>query len=92
MARYIDADALYEKAAERYYNAVSEEDRQHVAADIKQMIADAPAVDAVQVVHCGECAIKRSVNVFGNYFVWRCPLRTTDVKPEGFCEYGRKAE
>lgn len=49
-------------------------------------------MDWEAVTRCKDCANKRAVNVIGDYFVWRCPLRTTDVKPEGFCEYGRRAE
>lgn len=39
------------------------------------------------VVHCEDCACVRAVHM-GNKFVYRCPMSTVDVEPEGYCSRG----
>ena len=48
-------------------------------------------IDWEAVTRCEHCTIKKAVQ-HKDGIVWRCPHRTGDVKPEGFCEYGRRAE
>lgn len=39
------------------------------------------------IVHCKDCACVRAVHM-GNKFVYRCPMSTVDVEPEGYCSRG----
>lgn len=39
------------------------------------------------VVRCKDCACVRAVHL-GNKFVYRCPMSTVDVEPEGYCSRG----
>ena len=78
MHRLIDANALIEEAyADGAYGYV----------DAKQ-IADAPTVDAVEIVRCGKC--KRAV--FDEEFkLWKC-VESAEYDEEsgvwfGYCEY-----
>ena len=41
------------------------------------------------IVHCEDCACVRAVHM-GNKFVYRCPMSTVDVEPEGYCSRGVK--
>lgn len=43
------------------------------------------------IVHCQDCTIKKAVQ-HKDGIVWRCPHRTGDVKMEGFCESGARAD
>lgn len=43
------------------------------------------------VVLCRDCIIKKAVLRKGGT-VWRCPHRTGDVKMEGYCESGVRAD
>ena len=44
-----------------------------------------------EIVHCEYCIIKKAVP-HKDGTVWRCPHRTGDVKMEGFCESGVRAD
>lgn len=44
-----------------------------------------------QIVHCEHCIIKKAVP-HRDGIVWRCPHRTGDVKMDGFCESGVRAD
>lgn len=44
-----------------------------------------------KVVLCEDCIIKKAVP-HKDGIVWRCPHRTGDVKMEGFCESGVRAD
>ena len=46
-------------------------------------------VDAVEVIHCKDCACVRAV-FLGNKFVYRYPMSTVDVEPDGYCSRGVK--
>lgn len=39
------------------------------------------------LVRCKDCACVRAVHM-GNKFVYRCPMSTVDVEPEGYCSRG----
>ncbi len=39
------------------------------------------------LVHCKDCACVRAVHM-GNKFVYRCPMSTVDVEPDGYCNRG----
>ena len=43
------------------------------------------------IVHCCNCTIKKAVQ-HKDGIVWRCPHRTDDVKMEGYCESGVRAD
>ena len=43
------------------------------------------------IVHCCNCTIKKAVP-HKDGIVWRCPHRTGDVKMEGYCESGVRAD
>ena len=44
-----------------------------------------------EIVHCKDCTIKKAVP-HKDGIVWRFPHRTGDVKPEGYCESGVRAD
>lgn len=48
-------------------------------------------VSVIKVVRCQYCTIKKSVQ-HKDGLVWRCPHRTGDVKMDGFCESGVRAD
>ena len=82
MARLIDADALIEamdlQNCKKYGNETPEEMSDSYGLmpryEIKAMIDDAPTVDAVEVVRCGECVHR-----------WMCALEEDGF----FCKMGR---
>lgn len=59
------------------------------AEEIKDIQKNHP--DLVFVVHCCNCTIKKAVQ-HKDGIVWRCPHRTGDVKMEGYCESGVRAD
>lgn len=85
MARLIDADALIEEMGlqncTKYGNKTVEQQNNSYSTmmcyEIKDMIDDAPTVDAVEVVRCGECVHR-----------WMCALEEDGF----FCKYGRRQE
>ena len=81
MARLIDADALIEEAlTEGAYGYV----------DAKQ-IADAPTVDAVEVVWCKDCLYSRER--YGHIeCIHGVSYRNTWNKPDFYCAYGERKE
>ena len=59
------------------------------AEEIKEIQKNRPELEFI--VHCEHCTVKKAVqHKDGN--VWRCPHRTGDVKMEGFCESGVRAD
>lgn len=60
MARYIDADKLYD-AVEGVYKYAKGGER-IVAKVFLAMICDAPTADMVEVVRCKDCALSRPLN------------------------------
>lgn len=48
-------------------------------------------VSVIKVVLCEDCIIKKAVP-HKDGIVWRCPHRTGDVKMEGYCESGVRAD
>ena len=50
-----------------------------------------PVLPNVEIVHCGECAIRRAVQI-DTGMIWRCPHRTGDVDMDGFCESGVRSD
>lgn len=74
---------------------LAEYDRQHKgeAGKARTLIANAPAVDAVEVVRCKEC--KHWLKDFAGHteFVGRCEWANYVVGAAGYCVYGeRKAD
>lgn len=59
--------------------------------EIIHIIQIQPEVDAVEVVHCENCTIKKAVQ-HKDGIVWRCPHRTGDVKMDGYCESGARVD
>ena len=47
--------------------------------------------DPKEIVHCEDCIIKKAVP-HKDGIVWRCPHRMGDVKMEGYCESGVRAD
>ena len=43
------------------------------------------------IVHCEHCTIKKAVQ-HKDGIIWRCPHRTHDVKMDGYCESGVRAD
>lgn len=95
MARLIEADALKAQFDERYDDAFMQ---MHTRANIghwesysiginwgRNTIADAPTVDAVEVVRCKDCK---------NYNVYRLECHNGHMNGyigmDGFCSYGER--
>ena len=85
MARYIDADILLDKLYDHEFITLCPLD------EVSDVIDYCPTVDAEPVVHCEHCTIKKAVQ-HQDGIVWRCPHRTGDVKMEGYCESGVRAD
>ena len=81
MSRLIDADALIEEAlTEGAYGYV----------DAKQ-IANAPTVDAVEVVRCKDCLYSRER--YGHIeCIHGISYRNTWNKPDFYCSYGERKD
>lgn len=99
MARYIDAEKLELEVRDGaikldgawFFIGRSGKDLAHLVLAIKSVIQNAPAEEVEQVVHCCNCTIKKAVP-HKDGIVWRCPHRTGDVKMEGYCESGARAD
>ena len=85
MARLIDADVLIDEA---------NSDGAYGYVDAKQ-IADAPTVDAVEVVRCKDCKYykpqKKSAH-WENSVNYCNRIVTIKVQPYDFCSYGEQKE
>lgn len=83
MSRLIDADALLErmKRTNRYFN-------------VKFDIDEAPTVDAVPVVRCGECVScsVRRLEYNGEIISCFCNRASRVVKENDYCSYGERRE
>lgn len=55
----------------------------------KAIVMNAPAVDAVEVVRCGDC---RSYLPENHNFAKHCQLTGTEMDEDGFCSYGERRE
>lgn len=81
MARLIDADQLIKEAnAEGAYGYV----------DAKQ-IADAPTVDAVEVVRCRDCA-KLGLFTCPICFIENKTLQFVNISPDFYCGEGERKD
>ena len=100
--RLIDADALWEIFREKQssltarrggYRFLDGEDRaKYDRLEITlDYIENAPEVDAVQVVRCGECRYRElaKVNCKG-YTI--CPASGMEITDDDFCSYGERKE
>ena len=80
--RLIDANALIEEAnAEGAYGYV----------DAKQ-IADAPTVDAVEVVRCRECKHWHKETLFCDYMPYGEAQERVNWYADDFCSYGERKD
>ena len=79
--RVIDGDKLKKELLQKSFFPVL----------VAEALNKCELVDAVQVVHCEYCTIKKAVQ-HKDGIVWRCPHRTGDVKMEGYCESGVRAD
>ena len=59
--------------------------------EIIRIIEMQPKVDAEPVVHCEHCTVKKAVQ-HKDGTIWRCPHRTGDIKMDGYCESGVRAD
>ena len=86
MSRYIDADAIYDKVEANYRMS---EGVQHVCErEFLNLICDAPTVDAVQVVRCGECYYKdEKKRIMDEDALW-CRKHHMYVTADWFCADG----
>jgi len=88
--RLIDADALIVAVLDHGVDHVQTDDLD----EINQIINDAPTVDAVPVVRCGECKWGRTVSEGGPYVLCGKPYaapRETH-KFDYFCADGKRKE
>lgn len=90
--RLIDANAL-----------ITEYDRVHIGepGKARKLIADAPTIDAVEVVRCRECkystlpsSITQKYGVPGTLTCHNrySPCNNRNVSGEGFCPYGERKD
>lgn len=90
--RLIDADALHETIEKGIHENPHDDPKvrachAHEHRHFLVEIARQPTADVEQVVYCKDCACVRAVHT-GNKFVYRCPMSTVDVEPEGYCSRG----
>ena len=76
--RLIDANAL-----------IAEYDRVHIGepGKARKLIADAPTVDAVEVVRCRDCKYHEDTHVTG---FEHCCLYGLTMRYNDFCSYGKR--
>lgn len=97
--RLIDADALFPYGAVPYF----EDDGFATADKLYGIVKNAPTVDAVEVVRCGECEYKRELEghlVCGDSMhagmgvdVFEIPTYYFGkIAPDDFCSRGRRKE
>ena len=90
MARLIDADALLDEFLNRYTEREMEGNLVFAACEIKQDFADMlgnfPAVDAVEVVRCRDCAVPHNKYT-------GCPeLKGLVTPPDFYCPFGERKD
>lgn len=59
--------------------------------EILEMIDNAPTIDAVPVVRCGEC-IRHARPLFAHPTLLWCPLIESHRKPDWYCADGKRKE
>lgn len=90
--RLIDADALREEHCEGCPNAIIEGCKTDPLCASLLWVNDAPTVDAVEVVRCGECRHYGGV-VFGRTCRMFSGSHTRiDMPEDGYCSYGERRE
>ena len=91
--RMIDADALYDKAESAYKNAPWQ--IRSTCRWFVDSIADAPTVDAVEVVRCKDCKYSTEIGKWGCYCrkddaPWFNDTFEVYMNLDDFCSYGEK--
>lgn len=95
MARYIDADALYDKAESWYKNSAG--NYRLCYRGLVDAIVDAPTVDAVEVVRCKDCKYyepicaeygecQGGIEIYNN----QGGCGYISPTPDDFCSYGER--
>ena len=103
--RLIDADKMAVEESEAYISAqcqIKDDLTRSVNAvvhtKIQRLIADAPTVDAVEVVRCKDCKHYKEFRTKWNKQIMRLCYRMGkndmeySVKPDDFCSYGELKE
>lgn len=106
MSRYIDADALaellkderdfYKKMCDYMQQPCEQDERAIIGAYYTaysksyHMAKDAPTVDAVPVVRCGEC--KHWIRNEDYSYVGRCELWNVDFENDFYCADGERKD
>lgn len=93
--RLIDADTLPEMETERCDTTDAFEIKAKVAGrnHMRKIINDAPTIDAVQVVRCGECRRAIPFSVAGNRDAFcHCDLFDATMTRKDFCSYGERKD
>lgn len=85
--RLIDADALYKEIKER----IIWWGEDYSLSDVPGDIADAPTIDAVEVVRCKDCICFKdnNPNSFGE--MW-CNFHHMTMSGNDYCSYGKKVD
>jgi len=102
MPEYIAREALLSKAQLAYRIALSEDDinsgkyskvtfTDNFAVDLDDIV-DAATVDAVEVVHCGECEHRIFVEVGDVGQIGGCEIFGCAMQNSSFCSYGKRKE
>ena len=88
MSRLIDADKLNKKLTEK---ALAQ--RNTPLVECRELIHDAPTVDAVEVVRCKDCKHHEELlnNNDGNVLCWVHDIDVI-VDGNGYCSYGERKE
>ena len=81
--KLIDADELIEA----HYDACTKDHDKAFETWSLKLMKQAPAIDAVPVVHCGECAWSQYDELFG---LWFC--NGVEIPKDGFCHMGERRE
>lgn len=90
MSNLIDRDALLEELAEDIEWAQEEGQKEIFGLKLaKKRVKKSPAIDAANVVRCGECQHRRKPLYPHPSLVW-CPLIEHHRSPDWFCADGRR--
>ncbi len=96
MARYIDADKLYNKVKEKTNPYGKPTLHYESGVKVLDMIKQSPAADVEEVVRCKDCADVDAITdpTTGEVYLFcTSKAKGTRVEPTDFCSYGeRKGE
>jgi hypothetical protein len=94
MAEYIDREKLLKRldASPLLDNPNDYALFKFIKLGVLDLIEKQPAADVVEVVRCKECQSFYSAIVMDDKVFYGCSYMGRDVKPNGFCSYGKRKD